>query len=80
MTIREFTYKKTDGTVHKYRVLIVEDKPDHFFGISLDSLTQPELARLTAFEKLPEKLEPAFMKHFKKFSRKSVLSILKETK
>jgi 2-oxo-4-hydroxy-4-carboxy--5-ureidoimidazoline (OHCU) decarboxylase len=68
-----FKYKKKDGVIDDYNLMVLNENNTHTAGIALNKLKDEEKAQLVKIQKeYEEKLKP-FMKAYRQFIKENIL-------
>lgn len=74
MKERKFKYKKKDGSINDYNLLVLNENTTHFSGIDYNKLSEQEVLDLVKLQrKYEEELKP-FLKGFRQFIKDNVLN------
>lgn len=72
MKIRDFTYKKKNGEINDYSVMILNETETHFGGVDFNKLSEEEVIKVKKIqEEYEEKLSP-FMKGYRSFIKENI--------
>jgi len=78
MKIRDFVYKKKNGEVNDYSLLILNETETHLGGIDFKKLSEEEVISVKAIQEEYEgKLKP-FMKSYRSFIKENIQEDKKE--
>lgn len=72
MKNKKFNYKKKNGEVNNYDVMIIADSPDYLAGIDFTKLTNEEVEEVSKIqEEYEAKLKP-YMKAYRSFIKENI--------
>lgn len=72
MKIKEFNYKKKNGEVNDYSLLILNETNTHISGIDLNKLKEDEVLELKKIQEEYENKLAAYMKSYRSFIKESI--------
>lgn len=73
MKLKEFTYKKKDGKISDYNLMILNETPDHMMGIDLNKLSEEEVSEIKNIQEEYEKKIKPYMKAYRNFIKENII-------